>query len=392
MRHGIRTMAALVALVAGTQRALSGCAFVARAGQRGVGLEGNDWSLMGPSMSSDSRWVVFGSDATNLVPGDTNGVGDAFLHDRNTGVTERVSVSDTEVEGDGSLDDKPSVSDDGDVIAFASFATNLDPSCPGSIGQIFVRTRSTGTTECITIDFDGFEAIANSGEPHVTADGRFVVFDSEASNLVTDDTNVAQDIFVRDRREHDRAHQPPSGRHPVGRRGPSGPTSPRTAATSCTARTRRSRPGVSGHRGPVVPHRPEDRHERVRERRHPPGASVTTTRISRTSAPTDGTSRSSRPPATSIRGLRAGTRYRPTQAYVRDRHNGTTTCESVDAVGSPADSSALFPELSADGRTISFLSEATNLDPALHGIRPALQQMFVRDLDTRRHHVRQRGP
>ena len=80
----------------------------------------------------------------------------------------------------------------------SSSATNLDPNCTNAQWQIFVRTRSTGTTECISVDGNGVHGFGDSGEPHITADGRLVVFDSEASNLVAGDTNVAQDVFVRD--------------------------------------------------------------------------------------------------------------------------------------------------------------------------------------------------
>ena len=79
----------LFAVVVATS-ALSGCAFVARTGQRATGLESNAGTTFGPTLSTDGRYVVFGSNATNLVSGDTNGVTDAFIHDRNTGVTERV--------------------------------------------------------------------------------------------------------------------------------------------------------------------------------------------------------------------------------------------------------------------------------------------------------------
>ena len=94
--------------------------------------------------------------------------------------------------------DTPSVSDDGNVIAFVSLATNLTPNCPIGVGQVFVRTRSAGTTECIWVTAPVRPATRCSGDPQVSANGRFVVFDSEADNLVTLDTNVAQDIFVRD--------------------------------------------------------------------------------------------------------------------------------------------------------------------------------------------------
>ena len=118
--------------------ALSGCAFVARNGQRGTGLAGNGGTVYGSSLSADGRYVVFASTATNLVPGDTNAHSDVFLHDRNTGVTERVSVSDTEGRGNGDIMDTPSISDDGNVIACVSLATNLTPGCPVGVGQVFV--------------------------------------------------------------------------------------------------------------------------------------------------------------------------------------------------------------------------------------------------------------
>jgi Tol biopolymer transport system component len=152
-------------------------------------------------ISADGRFVAFVSDADNLVPGDTNGVVDVFVHDRQTGRTERVSVSSRDVQGDsdsgaGGL----SISADGRFVAFASAATNLVPGDTNGEDDIFVRDRKLGRTERISIGPHGRQADFVSRTPSISANGRFVAFESFADDLVPGDTNQVLDIFVRDRR------------------------------------------------------------------------------------------------------------------------------------------------------------------------------------------------
>ena len=168
-----------------------------------AGTEGNSGSD-GPSISANGRFVVFWSDATNLVRGDTNGVADVFVRDRLTRTTERVSVDSAGNEGNGASGlhshSEYSISADGRFVAFVSSATNLVPGDTNGAADVFVHDRLTRTTERVSVDSAGNEANSSSFDPVISADGRFVAFSSAATNLVPGDTNEQPDVFVRDRK------------------------------------------------------------------------------------------------------------------------------------------------------------------------------------------------
>ena len=150
------------------------------------------------SISADGRIVAFSSYATNLVPGDTNATNDVFVHDRATGITERVSVSSAGKQGN-SYSEGPALSADGNLVAFASRASNLVSGDTNGVWDIFVRDRALGTTERVSVDSSGAEGNLDSFLAAITPDGRFVAYYGDASNLVSGDTNRAWDIFVHDR-------------------------------------------------------------------------------------------------------------------------------------------------------------------------------------------------
>lgn len=152
----------------------------------------------GPArVSGDGRFVVFGSFADNLVPDDGNARDDAFIRDRQTGVTERISVASDGSEGtDHSY--YPSASDDGRFVAFYSDANNLVPNDSNGVSDAFLRDRQLGTTARLSTGMDGQETNGSSRFPVISADGRFVAFQSDASNLVSNDTSTT-DIFLLDR-------------------------------------------------------------------------------------------------------------------------------------------------------------------------------------------------
>ena len=155
-------------------------------------------SSYAPVVSSDGRYVAFMSEATTLVAGDTNGTWDIFVRDRRLGTTERVSVA----TGGGQAGDRshgPSISADGRYVAFWSKATTLVAGDTNSAFDIFVRDRQLGRTERVSVSTGGVQGDLDSEVPWISADGRFVAFMSEAATLIGGDTNGAVDIFVRDR-------------------------------------------------------------------------------------------------------------------------------------------------------------------------------------------------
>jgi Tol biopolymer transport system component len=151
-----------------------------------------------PSISADGRFVAFRSFATNLVPGDTNGVADIFVRDRLAGTTERVSVDSAEAQA-SSYNYENSISAEGRFVAFLSYAPNLVPGDTNGAPDIFVRDRVTGMTERVSVSSAEAQADGRSYSPSISADGRFAGFYSAATNLVPGDTNGSFDVFVRDR-------------------------------------------------------------------------------------------------------------------------------------------------------------------------------------------------
>src|SRR5205823_2841891 len=165
------------------------------------GTEGDDASL-GSALSADGRFVAFDSAATDLVAGDTNGATDVFVHDRQTGMTERVSVASDGTQANN-VSSYPALSADGRFVAFQSDATNLVAGDTNGATDVFVHDRQTGATERVSVaSGGGTQGNRNSGGffafPALSADGRLVAFQSAATNLVADDTNGATDVFVHD--------------------------------------------------------------------------------------------------------------------------------------------------------------------------------------------------
>ncbi|HEV8218595.1 MAG TPA: hypothetical protein VGP95_22250, partial [Gemmatimonadaceae bacterium] len=171
-----------------------------------TGAEGNGKSFGGVSaVSADGRYVVFSSEASNLVANDNNGCRDIFVLDRATGTTQRVSVDSAGIEANAdSFADEFVISADGRFVAFTSFASNLVANDTNLAMDIFVHDRVTGTTERANVDSSGNQAAGglappDSHNPEISRDGAIVSFCSSAANLVGSDTNGYFDVFVHDR-------------------------------------------------------------------------------------------------------------------------------------------------------------------------------------------------
>ncbi|MCU0485332.1 MAG: carboxypeptidase regulatory-like domain-containing protein [Anaerolineales bacterium] len=178
------------------------------------GEPGNQDSFYGVDISSDGRYVVFTTKSNNLVSGDTNDKWDIFLRDRLANTTIRISVSSTGEQANGNSW-LPQISEDGNIVVYTSAATNLVQGDTNSKWDIFAYNRLNGQTERISVSSAEVQGNNDSGDnkaPAVSADGRYVTFSSDASNLVSPDENNAcdmdgngtytencSDVFVRDR-------------------------------------------------------------------------------------------------------------------------------------------------------------------------------------------------
>jgi Tol biopolymer transport system component len=151
-----------------------------------------------PCISQDGRYVAYSSTATNLVLGDTNFVSDVFVTDRATRQTRRVSVGSSGVQANSDSDDA-AISADGSVVAFRSWASNLVPVDTNGVCDVFVHQMASGATSLVSGAAIGVEADGPSGSPALSSTGRYVAFESRAANLVSGDTNGWEDVFVRDR-------------------------------------------------------------------------------------------------------------------------------------------------------------------------------------------------
>jgi Tol biopolymer transport system component len=151
-----------------------------------------------PSISSDGQLVAFMSGAGNLVMGDTNGIPDVFVHDRGTGETRRVSVAadGTQTSGQSADSRLPSISANGRYVAFQTNASNLVPVDTNNALDVFLTDLQSGDIRIVSMSYDGSQGDYQSMAPSVSADGSFIAFGSSAHNLVADDTNNKRDIFV----------------------------------------------------------------------------------------------------------------------------------------------------------------------------------------------------
>ena len=143
------------------------------------------------------RFMAFESSTAYLVPGDTNNATDVFVYDRQTKQTTRVSVKNGGGQANGGSF-APDMTPNGRLVVFESLASNLVPNDTNRQRDVFLHDRRTEETSRLSVDSLGAQANNFSRSARLNADGRYVVFESLASNLVPDDTNGVIDIFLRD--------------------------------------------------------------------------------------------------------------------------------------------------------------------------------------------------
>jgi hypothetical protein len=289
-----------------------------RVSVRSNGNEGNSWSGYS-AISANGRFVTFTSDASNLVPGDGNGTQDVFVRDRKTGRTTRVSVNSRGREGND-YSNYSSISADGRFVAFSSGATNLVKSDTNGYDDLFLHDRKTGRTTLVSQSSSGQQANAGSGylaPGTISANGRYIVFESTATNLVPGDANGHSDVFVRD------------------------VVAGKTRLVSLT------KSGAQADGFSVDPQISGDGHS----------VSFTSSATNLVGNDTDG--------------------Y--TDIYVRNLKTRTTRRVNINNAGKQGNNSSGASSISADGRRVAFRSAATNLVGSdTNGYGDA----FVRDLTT----------
>lgn len=273
-------------------------------------------------ISADGRFVVWDSVDTDLVAGDTNRAVDVFLRNTKRGTTIRISVSSSGAQANGQSAN-PAISADGRYIVYSSNASNLVPKDTNGESDIFVYDRIARTTKRVSVATGGAQAVGGSNwifTADVSADGRYVAFASSASNLVPGDTNRGTDVFVRD-----------------------------TLLKTTTQVSVDSEGNPSDER---------DDGNAVFLGMSPDGRYVVFT--------------------SSATNLIVGRTTDPFElVYVRDTVNGTTTLASADNSGNPANNGSAGNSISLDGRYVTFFSSASNLAPY-----NGLSHVFVRDLLT----------
>ena len=259
-----------------------------------------------PTLSQDGRYVAYWSAADNLVDGDTNRVTDCFVTDRQTHETIRVDVGPNDVQANGECA-RPVISGDGKMVAFESAATNLEK--PGMLGKstdtnrardVFVRDLEAGTTTRVSVTSDGKQGMGESVRPSISADGRWVAFQSDAP-LQADDTNKKTDVYVHD------------------------------MSTGDTTRISIGPGGAEGNGGSFSP-----------------SLSADGRYVAYWSNASD---------------LVADDTNKTGDVFVFDRNDGSTTRVSVNSDGTQGDGMSSDPSISPDGRYVTFWSGATNLVP-----------------------------
>ena len=171
-------------------------ALVSRKGPAGAQGDGNS---VAPSISNDGRYVTFASHAQNLVGSDTNSRTDIFLKDMLMGPISRVSTDSSGQQSNGASDDAE-IAPGGGFVAFSSIASNLlATDSNGRIRDVFLKNLTSGKTTLVSQKTNGTQANNASSVGGISGDGKFIAFQSFATNLAGRDSNNHGDVFLRDR-------------------------------------------------------------------------------------------------------------------------------------------------------------------------------------------------
>lgn len=197
LRNSVLILAIVVVVFAATGQSQSND--IVRANVDSSGSQARSGNSVDPSLSESGRYLVFSSAATNLVSGDVTGFEDIFLHDRQSAQTTRMSVTSASA-GGNAASTEPFIGADGKYLVFTSKATNLVSGDVGEFADIFLydTTQPVGTFTKISLDSGAENSDGDSASPAVSEDGRFVVFASDARDLVAGDGNGKTDIFLYD--------------------------------------------------------------------------------------------------------------------------------------------------------------------------------------------------
>jgi Tol biopolymer transport system component len=371
--------------------------FLVLGGSAGPLVErGGDNESLNPSISADGRYVAFQSAATNLIADDRNPSWDIFARDRQAGATELISVSTAGIQGNGEST-QPSISADGRFVAFSSYADNLVANDRNQQWDVFVRNRQARTTELISVSSSGEQANHRSESPSpesISADGRYVVFQSDATNLARGKMPVRWEIYMRDRVRHttelvslssqgepaDRNCRWPSisgdGRYVTFQSSATNLVSEKAAYNwefyNVYVRDRQS--GKTELISASASGVPGD-HNSTNATLSADGRYVAflSTAVNLVKG------EEGRQPdllRAALGGENPATRYVPTMrkpdVFLRDRQTGETRIVSVSNAGERANHRTFTPFVSADGRSVVFESTAGNLVPAAEGTAPRI--------------------
>jgi Tol biopolymer transport system component len=370
-----------VAVLAGPALTVTGAYAASSAGRvilvsaAASGEPGNGLSAFGLSTSANGRYVAFASMATNLEPSDTDNIVDIHVKDLLTGAVRLASVTADGVKAN-SFSERPSISADGQRVAFISAANNLSPDDTDGYFDIFVKDLQSGALTLASVTEDGRKAAGGSESAALSADGLAVAFTSRATNLSPDATDGESHIYVKrlDTGALDLADGGTIERpdEQIGAYGPSLSADGRIVAFVTDAS------GLD----PADPDRRADVYVRNLDSGAVRLVSVNLDGV-KGDLPSTGASLSGDGTrvafATGSRNLVPQDTDDSYDVYVNDLIDGSLRLASTDAAGTNADRTADQPSLSLDGRYLAFSSDATNLGldtPIL------VKQIYRKDLAT----------